>query len=95
MFDKAIIEGKEVIIVGDINLDYLKPTILPSRWTSIVESYNMTQIIKELTRVTKRTKSCIDYKSEHVGATEVPQIGLSDHFQSSFIHKEASCSTTQ
>ncbi len=59
--DKAFIEGKEMIIIGDINLDYLKPTKLPNRWTSIMESYDMTQIIKEQIKVTERTKSCIDH----------------------------------
>ncbi len=70
MCDKAFIEGKEMIITGDINLDYLKPTKLPNRWTSIMESYDMTQIIKEPTRVTERLKSCIDHiyvsNTEHV-----------------------------
>ncbi len=62
-----------MIIVGDINFDYLKPTKLPNRWTSIMESYDMTQIIKEPTGVTERSKSCIDHiyvsNTEHVRAT--------------------------
>ncbi len=73
--DKAFTEGKEMIIIGDINLDYLKPTKLPNKWTSIVDSYDITQIIKEPTRVTERSKSCIDhiyiFNTEHVRATKV------------------------
>ncbi len=53
MCDKAFIEGKEMNIVGDINLDYLKPTKLPNRWISIMESYDMTQIFKEPTSITE------------------------------------------
>ncbi len=88
MCDKAFIEGKDMIVVGDLNLDYLKPTKLPNRWTSIMESYDMTQIIKDPSRVTERSKSCLDHmyisNTEHVRSSKVLRIGLSDLFSSCF-----------
>ncbi len=47
-----------MILMGDINLDFLKPQHLLKKWTSIMESYNLTQLIKEPTRITLNSKTC-------------------------------------
>ncbi len=60
MCDKAYDEEKEMILMGDINLDFLKPQHLPKKWTSILETYNLTQLIKKSTMITHNSKSCFD-----------------------------------
>ncbi len=71
-----------MILMWDINLDFLKPQHLPKKWTSIMESYNLTQLIKEPTRITHNSKTCLDHiyvtNNEHVSAIKVPKFGLSE-----------------
>jgi hypothetical protein len=84
MCENAYCEGKEMIIMGDINIDFLKPNSIPKQWVDIMESYNLTQLIKAPTRVTNSSKTCIDHiyvtNPEHVRATKVATISISDHF---------------
>ncbi|CAB4024977.1 Hypothetical predicted protein [Paramuricea clavata] len=84
MCENAYCEEKEVIIMSDINIDFLKPNSIPKQWVDIIESYNLTQLIKVPTRVTNSSKTCIDHiyftNPEHVRATKVATISISDHF---------------
>ncbi len=83
MYDHAYAEENEIIILGNINLDFLKFGNIPNRWTSIMNMYQLTQIIDKPTRITKTSKSCIDHiyvtNLEHVRTTKVPRVALSDH----------------
>ncbi|CAB4027323.1 Hypothetical predicted protein [Paramuricea clavata] len=95
MCENAYCEGKEIIIMGDIKIDFLKPNSIPKQWVDIMESYNLTQLIKVPTRVTNSSKTCIDHiyvtNPEHVRATKVATISISDHFPSNnLLHKAQS-----
>ena len=84
MCENAYCEGKESIIMGDFNIDFLKPDAIPKQWIDIMESYNLTQRIMTPTRITNYSKTCIDHtyvtNAEHVQATKVATISISDHF---------------
>ncbi len=53
MYDHAYADENEIIILGEINLDFLKFDNIPNRWTSIMNMYQLTQIIDTPTRITK------------------------------------------
>ena len=67
--------------MGDLNIDLLKT--VPSRWTGILNSYNLTQIINQPTRITSATSTLIDHiyvsRLEFVHYSGVLNITLSDH----------------
>ncbi len=83
-----------MIIIGDINLYFLKKHPIPSRWFEIMDTFNLHQLITEPTRITKTTKSCIDHiyvsNVEHICAPKVPYIGISDHFPVCYVRKHIS-----
>ncbi len=92
--DKAYAEEKEMILIGDINLDFLKPQHLHQKWTSIMEYYNITELIKEPTRIAHNSKTCLHHiyetNNEHLRATKVSKMGLSDHLSSCYTWKHNS-----
>ncbi len=83
-----------MIIIGDINLDFLEKHQIPSRWFDVMDTFNLHQLIKEPTRITKTTKSCIDHiyvsNVEHILASKVPHIGISHHFSVCYMRKHNS-----
>ena len=56
-------ENKEIYILGDLNCDMLKakPDSATSKIKSLYELYQLSQLIKEATRVTMTTSSLIDH----------------------------------
>jgi hypothetical protein len=83
--EKAAAMTDEIFILGDMNLDYMKPQHISDIWTdSILPAYNLKQIVTEATRVTNLTSTLIDhiYTSKEVLICEVlvPKIGISDHY---------------
>ena len=42
MCEIAYSEGKEMVIMGDFNIDFLKPNSIPKQWIDIMESYDLT-----------------------------------------------------
>ena len=81
-----------VILIGDFNLDYLCPQKIPKKWASLAETFNLSQIIKEPTRVTDVTKSLIDHiyvtNSENVQESHVVKYSISDHYPVGMTRKE-------
>ncbi len=77
--------GKEIIVVGDLNCDVLKPDS-PSAIAllNFSESVNLTQLIKEPTRVTENSTSLIDViMTSNVNLVEnhgVVSSHISDHY---------------
>ncbi len=47
--DNAYIENKEIIIMGDFNIDLLRPEEEPQRWKDIIEAFSLTQLMDEPT----------------------------------------------
>ena len=86
-FEKAINMtnecGMELIILGDINIDY-KDGCTNSKWSNMILDQSLTQLIDKPTRVTSTTSSIIDHvyvsHPEHIIETNVPIIAISDHY---------------
>jgi hypothetical protein len=75
----------EVFILGDMNLDYLKPKEINVIWKDgIVPTYNLKQLVNVPTRVTSESSTLIDHiyssKDSLISELYVPEIALSDHY---------------
>ena len=81
MMDAVWLESKEIISMGDFNID-LSKTNKP--WTDVFSLFNLSQTVSSPTRVTPSSKTLIDhiYSTDiaHVLETCVPVIGVSDHY---------------
>ena len=73
---------KEVILMGDINVDYLIQSE-DKEIKSIFDIYGYKQLIKGATHITKETKTCIDViqtnNPQVISATKVIPVSFSDH----------------
>ena len=77
-------ESKEVYILGDLNCNLLEPTLSTTKkLQDILELYQLTQLIKDPTRITKSTQSlldvCITSTPEKVTYSGILHLGISDH----------------
>ncbi len=59
--DDAYIESKEMVVMGDFNVDLLRPHDIPQNWLDIMEGFSLTQLISELTRITETRESLLDH----------------------------------
>ncbi|XP_044183319.1 uncharacterized protein LOC122963992 [Acropora millepora] len=79
------IEHKQLILIGDINSDYAKtPLDVHTRTLQFISSvYQLEQLIKEPTRVTKSSATTIDLiftnMVDKIATTGVIHLGISDH----------------
>lgn len=85
MLEKASMETKEMIILGDLNYDYKIDESLSNNPLHYLESlYLLTQLIEKPTRVTRKSSKLIDVIltscPEKHKFSNVAQIALSDHF---------------
>jgi hypothetical protein len=75
--------GMELIILGDINIDY-KDGCTNSKWSNMILDQSLTQLMDKPTRVTSTTSSIIDHvyvsHPKHIIETNVPIIAISDHY---------------
>ena len=80
MMDAASLDASEVILLGDFNIDLLKPQ---TSWLDITSSYNLVQLVNSPTRITASSKTIIDhiYSTHEQNICElcVPIFGCSDH----------------
>ena len=80
MMDAVTNESRETIILGDFNIDLLKPN---KRWIQTYELNNLHQMIQLPTRVTPTSKTLIDHiyvsNKSNIVETCVPDCGSSDH----------------
>ncbi|MEW8548507.1 MAG: reverse transcriptase family protein, partial [Candidatus Thiodiazotropha sp.] len=82
--EKVMEEDKEIFILGDFNRDLLNLQI-KQQWLDYMNSHGLVQHIDEATRVVpNHSKTLIDHVysnfSDNVHYTDVPKIGLSDHY---------------
>lgn len=91
--DDAYLESKELILMGDFNIDLLRPNEIPQQWTDIIEGFSLTQLITEPTRVTPTRESLLDHiyvtSPENVKQHHVPTSGMSDHFPTCMVHRSS------
>ncbi len=80
MCDIAYSEEKEMIMMGDLKLDFLKTNEVPRKWYDIMSKYHLSQF-----------KTCIDpiyiTHPQHVKACKVPHIAISDHFPAGYVRR--------
>ena len=80
MMDNVWLNQKEILIMGDFNIDLLK---FCSNWQNIFTSYNLTQCVTIPTRVTSTCSTLLDhvYSSNisYIREICVPTVGCSDH----------------
>ena len=57
----AYSENKNIILMGDVNIDLWKPHPLDTKWLELCSNFGLVQIITEPTRVTKTSESLIDH----------------------------------
>ena len=77
-------ENKEIICIGDFNCDYLRPDKNETkRLLYLAKMFQLEQLIEEATRITKNTRSQIDFvfrnRLEIIVKSGVQHIGISDH----------------
>ena len=81
MLEKADISNQEIIIMGDVNINFLCQKSNEIKDTLIL--YGFKQLITKATRITKESSTLIDIiatnKSENVSKSDVILLGISDH----------------
>ena len=81
MMDKVNDNSKNVLILGDLNIDFLKPH---TSWQLITSQFGLKQFISSPTRVTHKSTSLIDHiysNSPHsVSNVSVLPLAISDHY---------------
>ena len=79
---KAHATGLELLLMGDFNIDITCCT--NSKWNSLIQLFDLLQIITEPTRVTHSTSTIIDHvyttKPENIVECFVPHYAISDHY---------------
>lgn len=80
----AYLEGHQLSIMGDFNIDLSSNNSNSKEWLDFTSIFQLTQLIKEPTRVTATTSTLIDHffttNPDKVRAVKVAKIGLSDHY---------------
>ncbi len=88
--NNAFIENKDIIIMGDFNIDLLRPHEIPNRWSEIIEGFFLIQLIKEPTRVSDKGESLLDQiyviSPQNMHSQHVPKTGMSVHFAACMVH---------
>ena len=83
LFQNVENDRKEVIIVGDLNCDLISVSNYTKRLNDLLNVFQMTQLIKEPTRITNTSATLIDVaivsKPENICRSGVLHIGISDH----------------
>lgn len=81
MIDAVVLESKEYILLGDFNIDLLKPN---KAWIDRTQLNNLEQLINTPTRVRANSKTLIDHiyvtNRKHIIEVCVPVYGCSDHY---------------
>ena len=81
--------GLELILMGDINIDYRSCS--NTKWLQLIQSFDLTQLVKDFTRITPLTATIIDHihtsNSESIINCFVPSYAISDHFPVCFSRK--------
>ena len=85
MLDKASAEGKAIVLLGDLNIDYKIDESLSENPIHLIENlYFLNQIVTKPTRVTRDSSKCLDLILSSVPEKhklcDVAKLGLSDHY---------------
>lgn len=74
--------GLEYLLMGDFNIDF--GSCSNSKWLNLIQLFDLSQLIKDATRVTETSSSLIDHayttNKENITECFVPTYAISDHF---------------
>ena len=94
VLEVANAEKKEVIIMGDLNCNFLPGARCQGekkKLKSILQSMNVTQVVNEPTRVTGESQTLIDIictsQPQNITLVKVVKSALSDHDMMAFVRK--------
>ena len=87
-FEKQLEKFDEItdnlIIMGDLNIDYMKLDNVYAIWKDMIRAFNLEQMVKVPTRITSTSQTLIDHvytnRPEYVQSIDVPFKSASDHF---------------
>ncbi|KAI8505783.1 hypothetical protein Bbelb_161360 [Branchiostoma belcheri] len=87
MLDKATAEQREIYVLGDFNVDWIKSSDASKRLQDITQSYGVQQLVDKPTRTVNRgqsvVESCIDLvftnQPDKCSKATIRTIGFSDH----------------
>ena len=92
LFDQIDLSRNELIVLGDMNIDYSSNVTLKKLHVKDFESrYNISQLIDTVTRSTTTTATLLDWiyiNTDHVANYGTLNHNLSDHFPTFFIRKK-------
>lgn len=84
LLSKYLYKGKYCMIVGDLNIDWLKRNTTTYRLNDLMNEFDLKQFVNSPTRVTSSTATLIDHALSNIERdvihVEVIGTGLSDHF---------------
>lgn len=82
--EKIFIENKEMVIFGDFNYNFITTGSNNSKWNNIIDTFNLSQLITQPTRVTPTSSTTIDHiysnQPQNISYTAVPILSISDHY---------------
>ncbi len=89
--ESAYIENKDIILMGDFNIDLLRDDEVAITWKDFIDGFSLKQVIEEPTRVTTQRQSLLDHmyvtQPNNIRQWSVPKSWMSDHFPTSMVHK--------
>ncbi|MES9905540.1 MAG: reverse transcriptase family protein, partial [Sedimenticola sp.] len=84
ILDRTLAEEKELILLGDFNINLLTDCSINKHWYDITHSSNLEQLISTPTRVSVRSETLIDHiytnQPTNIIQTYVPKLAISDHY---------------
>ncbi|CAB4032557.1 Hypothetical predicted protein [Paramuricea clavata] len=91
--NKAYVEGHQLTIMGDFNIDVSKNTSDSQCWLESMGDLHLHQIVTESTRVTENTSTLLDHVftsvPHKIRSVKVPRIGISDHYPTCVVFKDS------
>ena len=95
ILDNLYTENKEIILLGDFNINLFDASNNVQNWLQIMDSVNLTQVVKDPTRVTPSSCTLIDHaysnRAQNIKDVYVPCYAISDHYPVCLTHKLSHC----
>jgi exonuclease III len=84
VIQKLTMKGRQLILCGDWNLNFLQENVKLIELKSLLQVYNLVNTVDLPMRIRKNTKSLIDViiinNSNYTKPSEIMDLGLSDHY---------------
>ena len=61
IIENAYMENKKPVIMGDFNIDVDKGMDVNATWKDVIDSFQLSQIVSQPTRVTHSTRNLLDH----------------------------------